>query len=340
MDYKNTYGGEIFSQSQCIWHETTLVDSLRSLLMLSGYETQDSGRFVWHKDQKRVLIAIVDDIEHLNQEFHEDFLSTLTDRDVVVTDNWIGRPLQARVLALPDSWFGIYAHRPTITIDPPTKAWSMSVNRIDYNRSMIMLELHMRGHITDNCLISFNCVHHSDGDASIDHQARWAEQWSNIEPYCQEKYQRSYERLAPLMPFRNHDLDFDSMTQSGLMQIVLETYISDHSVALSEKTFRALATPRLWRIFGGTWTVARLRQLGFDVMDDVIVHETDGLRMVEDKVTNFVYSCKKTWSENRWDDVESACRRAQQHNIGVLERWRQQWPADCARWYRELVDAI
>lgn len=340
MDYRSIYGTQLFQQSQCIWHENALVDMLRSLLTLQGYEPVDDRRYVWDRSGRRVYLAIVDDLEHLNLEQVEDFFGSLTKDSTVITDNWFSRPMEATVLTLPMSWFGIYASRPEIHHAIPKKSWCMPVNRIDYNRTMVMLEMHHRGHITSDSCVNFNCARHTDQQGSQDQRDLWLSNWQNIDGHYQEKYQSSFDNLTPLMPFSNHQYDFDRMIEISKVQIVLETYVSDHSVAFSEKTFRALVTPRLWRLFAGTWAVARLRHMGFDVLDDVIDHDTDGIRMVEDKIPRFVKSCQQTWTTRHWGDVEKSCHRAQAHNMALLERWRQQWPGDLSHWLVGVADHV
>lgn len=343
MDYREIYSSQMFEQSQCIWHENTFVDFIRSLLIQLGYSPVDERRYIWENPQRRIYLAIVDDIEHLNYDSHEDFLSSLTHEHVVITDNWFNRPIAARVLRLPDSWFGIYANRPCIPIPDgwePKKTWCMPVNRIDYTRMMVVLEMHYRGHINQDCLVNFNCARHGDSVNLQDQQDLWATNWANITPFYQKRYQASYDALTPAMPFRNHDMDLDSMLQSAMVQVVIETYVGDHSVALSEKIFRALTMPRAWRVMSGTWTVARLKSLGFDVMEDVILHDTDHLKMIEDKIPNFVASCHRTWSDLQWSDMEDPCIRARDHNQALLENWRHQWPRDFARWIPEVIDSL
>ena len=311
--------------------------------MCLGYASEDERRFVWQKDERRVFLALVDDLEHLNYQAHPDFFSTLTDQDVVITDNWFNRPLAARIIRLPDSWFGIYANQPYIAVPDgwvPTKSWCMPVNRIDYPRMMMLLEMHHKGWIDDDCLVHFNCARHTDKTDTNDQRDLWQANWQNLTEFYQRRYLASFESLTPLMPFRNHQLDLDSMLQQGKVHVVLETYVGDHSVALSEKIFRALCMPRPWRVLGGTWTVARLRALGFDVMDDIVQHETDGLKMIEDKISRFAASCHDSWTNITWTQAEDACIRARDHNQALLQIMRERWPSDLAKWLPMVMQEL
>lgn len=340
MEYRNIYNSQIFEQSQCIWHENAFVDNLRSLLAQLGYQPIDDRKYVWERSNQRVYLAIVDDLEHLNLEAHDDFFGSLSNDCIVITDNWFNRPLSASVITLPQSWFGIYAHRPHVEQWRPSLAWSMPINRIDYNRMMLFLEMHFHGFIDDRCLVNFNCARHTDNDQTADQKDLWNTNWNNLPEFYQDRYQHSFETLTPLVPFSNHSFSLDKMLEVGMVNIVVETYVSDHSVALSEKIFRALVMPRAWRVMGGTWTVSRLKALGFDVLEDVIDHDTDGLRMIEDKISRFVLSCNSTWSTRYWSEMAQPCMRSSKHNQDLLESFRQQWPRDFARWLPGVIDQL
>lgn len=340
MDYKKIYNSTIFDQSQCIYKENSFVDFLRTLLIGRGYTNVDQRRFIWQKDQRRVWIAMVDDIENLNYDCVDNFLDQFTADDLIITDSWFNRPVRARLLQVPNSWFGIYAHRPASVAPTPTHKFAMPVNRIDYNRLMIFLEMGYRGYIDNRSLVNFNCARHTDSEDTSDQLQLWQSNWQNIDPYYKEIYQHVYAEYSQRIPFTNHQLDIDMQCQRALVNIVVETYTGDHSAAVSEKIFRVLVTPRPWRVFGGTWTVARLKQLGFDCLDDIVDHDTDGIKMIEDKISKFVKSCAVTWDSLSWPSIADRCHVAAATNQQLLESMQRRWADDLVAWLPRFVEEI
>jgi len=340
MDYKKIYESEVFAKSQCIWKENTFVDFLRTLLDSQGYVAQDERRFVWQKFQRKVYIAIVDDIQHLNYDYHSDFIDSLTHDDIVITDSWFNRPVRGQVFQLPNSWFGIYAYTPTEFCAVPDRRYSMPINRIDFNRMHLMLEMHSKGLITNQSYVNFNCARHTDNGNASDHKDLWESNWQNVPDNYKDMYRQSFEELGTMMPFKNHSLDIDTVTQSGLLNIVIETYNSDHSVSLSEKIFRALVTPRPWRLLGGSWSVARLKSLGFDTLDDIVLHDTDGLHAEECKIEKFAESCLLTIDSLKWENIKHRCHQAATSNQELLFQYKSQWPTQCGSWISWLTTQI
>jgi len=340
MDYKKIYESEVFAKSQCIWRENSFVDFLRTLLDSHGYVAQDERRFVWQKFQRRIYIAIVDDINQLNYNTSDSFIDSLTSDDIVITDSWFNRPARCQIIQLPNSWFGIYAYQPSELCAVPDRDYSMPINRIDFNRMHLMLDMHSKGLITDQTYVNFNCARHTDKGDVQDQKDLWDSNWQNIPGNYKDTYQQSFDELREAMPFKNHSLDIDTMSQSGLVNIVVETYNSDHSVSLSEKIFRALVTPRPWRLLSGTWSVARLKSLGFDTLDDIVSHDTDGLHSEECKIEKFVDSCRTTITSLEWESIESRCKQAAAHNQDLLFWYRSQWANEIGPWMNLLSTQI
>ena len=355
MDYHTTYTSEIFRKSQCLEREATVTTVIRQCLEDHGFSPIPECRDVYHRRDQRAFVSVVDDVEHANYQQLEDVWRDFTDRDIIITDNYVTRPTSARVVRLPDSWFGIYSHVPEMLIDLPDRAFSMPVNRIDFNRTLILLRLHMYGHLSHG-YVNFNCADHSQYQTPERQQELWRENTENILAWQGDKYRAVAHQLTPRMPFRNHDLDHDVANQSGGLNVVIETYASDCTVSFSEKIFRALVTPRPWIVFAGTWAVARLETLGFDVMRDLIDHSYDHLRMNDDKIAVFVSANNQHWGRypqdfrndltmrfyQRWYRryVLPRAQRAAAHNQRLLEGMRQQWWQDFPNFLDKLSSIL
>jgi hypothetical protein len=132
------------------------------------------------------------------------------------------------------------------------------------------------------------------------------------------------------------------------LNIVVETYSGDTVIALSEKLFRALVTPVPWAVYGGKYTVAYLRQLGFDVLDDLIQHRYDyelenNTGTFGDKMVDFVreaHDAVESFKQMPWDKLSQRCQSAAAHNQKLLANMQSNWPDDFARWLPGLVSSI
>jgi hypothetical protein len=329
MSYADTYQSEIFVKSRCLDHEWEFLEELRGLLDSLGYVSQDPRRFIWQKDKYRVWLAMVDDIESISPEPHEDFLSTFTQYDVIVTDNFISRPINAHILSVPKSWFGIYSYTPEIMAAAPDRDYTLAVNRIDSVRATILLEMQQWRHLSGvQGYVNFNCASHALDQTIQQKRELWDQMVEDIKTWHEGRYDRAINDIRTLIPFRNHDLEIDEAVQRGMLNLVIETYSSDYTVALSEKIFRAIVTPRPWTVFGGQWTVARLEQLGFDCMRDTIHHKTDTMKSNEHKIREYVRNAADHWKQLVWEEIEERCELAVKFNRRILESKRQRWAND------------
>lgn len=341
MDYHDTYSSEIFRASQCLEREETISRIIRSVLLDHGYEVSAAGKDIYHRGNARVILSLVDDIEHVNYQHLEDLWQDITEEDIIVTDNYITRPTSARVVMLPKTWFGIYAHEPEIFVSRPTSAFSMPVNRIDANRVLILLRMQWN-RLVDRGYVNFNCADHSTDQDQRSRIALWHQCCDTLREYHGNKYDRVMQELTHKMPLRNHVWDLDTMIQHGALHLVIETYASDVCVSFSEKIFRALQTPRPWMLFAGTWSVSRLQSLGFDTLSDVVDHAAlDWRRMNDDKVTHFVDAVQKFIDGPSLDDhVQSRAHEAAVHNQALLHTWRRKWWRDLPVFLDELTATL
>jgi len=127
--------------------------------------------------------------------------------------------------------------------------------------------------------------------------------------------------------------------------VVAETYSSDTTVALSEKTFRALCLPVPWMLYSGKHTVAYLNSLGFDVMLDVIEHRYDS--MIEnktaaygDKMVDFLFEGVEAVERMQAKLPQHRAKQAAATNQQRLIEMKQSWPQDFAQWWPTVVDRI
>jgi hypothetical protein len=348
--YHNIYENEIFKKSNCIWHENTLLDFFRSNLIALGYTAADSSNKTWHRGDRTVVACLVDDFSTCSTNYSTP-LPYLFDRNtVVITDNRVNVPTQYQVCQLPASFFGIYAHEPACTAWLPDRRFNFSVNRMDAKRLLLFLELQLRsmdmfgaGEID---YVNFNCWSwDGDNNSDIGLLSNFERQYNQLEQQFHTVYDNTYTRLLPRIPFRNHTLQHELAHVRAHLNVVMETYSSDTTVALSEKIFRALCLPVPWMVYSGKHTVAYLNSLGFDVMPDVVEHRYDS--MIEnktaaygDKMVDFLFegveAVERMQADRPWQRAEQAARINQQR----LQDMKAAWPADFAAWWPGVLEKL
>jgi hypothetical protein len=129
------------------------------------------------------------------------------------------------------------------------------------------------------------------------------------------------------------------------MNLVTETYSSDTTIALSEKTFRALCLPVPCMLYAGKHTVAYLTSLGFDMMHDVVEHRYDS--MIEnrtaaygDKMVDFLFEGVEAVERMQAQCPVDRAKQAAETNQQQLITMKQSWPKDFAAWWPTVLEKI
>lgn len=356
--YHAVYQGEIFQTSNCIWHENTVMDFVRSQLQSLGYHSINANHKVWQRGHQKVVVCLVDDFTTCSDQVNTAVPYRFDRNTVVITDNRVTAPTVYRVCELPDSFYGIYHHEPALQQWQPSRRFNFSVNRLDTKRMLVMLEIWCRAMfmaLTDGLTIddldhvNFNCwtwTGNNSDQAGL--QQNFTDQWQALESGYHTTYAHVYEDLINRMPLRNHDLTHEQSHVASWINVVMETYSSDTTIALSEKTFRALCLPVPWILYSGKHTVAYLQSMGFDVLTDLVPHVYDG--MIEnktaaygDKMVDFIFEGVDAVDRMRTQDfaeVAGRCTQAAKHNQQLLAQLRKQWPQDFAAWWPTVIRHI
>lgn len=189
---------------------------------------------------------------------------------VVVTDNqFIQQPVSAVIDLAPFFW-GIYHCAPILnTIQQPSKRFNCMINRISGERQRMLYQLYSH-QLLEHGHVSYNCLYHAP-DPGIDQRR------TNFDRVRQEcdliGFDHAHEKLRSQVPLLLNMTPDDAAMDSHIT-LVMETYVSDWVIAISEKIFRVLQTPRPWLVYCTPGTVRMLRSHGFDTLDDYVDHES------------------------------------------------------------------
>ena len=323
-----------------------MMDFFRNNLMALGYCPISDSRKVWQRGNRKVVVCLVDDIVSCSQEYSKTLPYQFDKNTVVITDNRINVPTQYRVHQLPQSFFGIYSHQPQQSVWKPQRRLNFSVNRIDVKRLLLMLEIYHRTRLHPQLStldhINFNCWSWSgDNVTEAGLKDNFQREWDMLSDDYHTVYQQSFEELKDQMPLVNHTLSHEQSHVSSWINVIVETYSSDHNIALSEKIFRAMCLPVPWIVYAGKHTVAYLHSMGFDVLGDIIPHSYDS--MIEnrtaaygDKMVDFIFEGTDAVTKMKKQTFQTLNERANQaavHNQRVLAELRASWPTDFAHWW-------
>lgn len=202
------------------------------------------------------------------------------------TDNQFRVPFDYINLA-PEFWH-IYRFETLRENIYPIKHFNVLMNRISGERLMLLYklfeaDLHKKGYI------SFNCLYH---DIDPDKTQR-QKNFDKVHNMCGwQQWNHLHNQLREQMPLLLN-IDPDAAAMQSDITLVVESYVSDTVIAFSEKTFRALQTPRPWILFSSPGAVEVLRNSGFDVMDDVVNHSYDQIEDAEQRLDAIIKELKR-----------------------------------------------
>jgi hypothetical protein len=194
----------------------------------------------------------------------------VTDEDgpIIITDNQFSTP-RDNVIGLAPEFWAIYQTPFEIYNDTvPTKQFNCLMNRVSGERLIMLYKLAERNMLGQG-IVSFNCLYHDMDPTPAQRQKNFVTaHYSHVAP----RWNMLNSQLQTTMPLLLDHNDPDQAAEDSVVTIVVESYVSNDVIALSEKIFRALQTPRAWLLICSPNAVSCLRDAGFDVLDDVVDH--------------------------------------------------------------------
>jgi hypothetical protein len=337
------YNCEIWKKTQCLNKEEQINQTIFDCLASQGFGATDHFR-IWSRGSQKVIVCLVDDLLSCSTDYHSDLPYIFDANTTVITDNCVTCPTQYKIISLPKSFFGIYSYQPDCNAWSPDRLFSFTVNRIDYRRFKLMLDLAWRQGL-DQGYVNFNCLKRLGYSGGYEQSsAPFVEIWEQLPEADQQRFVRVYQMLQPLMPLKNYELEFDQVLLHSYLNMVVESYSSDNNISVSEKIFRSLVTPAPWTVYSGRYTVAWLESLGFDCMRDMIDHNHyDRLKEVEDKIRTFNWKSleiAKHLQSMPIEQVRERCQQASTHNQNILSSMQQQWHTDFKSWIETLPSQL
>jgi hypothetical protein len=347
--FYQTHLGEIFQQSNCMQHEHAIANLFSSFLTNLGYKkTQDNTRS-WQHNDKKIIICLADDFGVCRTDYNTAPCDWFDSNTVIITDNYMPLPTNYKIIQLPNSYFGIFNYIPANQQYHPARRFNFSVNRFDQQRLILLLELTKQSggihQVQTNDYINFNARTFENQNLQ-DLKNNLDQAWAQSSQLMTEDYQNYFTQIKNQVPIRNHGLTVEQAQIGAYLNLVIETYAGDATIALSEKIFRALLTPSPWAVFSAKNAVKYLQTLGFDVLEDIVDHSYDSLQQDnsvngQDKISKFIKINLQNYQNLKSMDLKiltDRCLRAASHNQQLLAQMQQSWPADFARWLPGVIE--
>jgi hypothetical protein len=347
--FYQTQLGEIFQQSHCMYHEHAMVYLFSSVLMNMGYQKIPGSARSWCRGNRKVIVCLADDfgVNRDNWSLPPDqWFDTDT---TIITDNCMPVATNYQILKLPSSYFGVFGYVPADQNWAPVRRFNFSVNRLDSQRQLILLELIKQSGGIDQLQqldhVNFNARAHGNERTAEHAQHSFAQCWTQLNQLHNTEYAEWFAQTLPHIPVRNHALTVEQTQVGAYLNLVIETYAGDVSIAFSEKIFRALVTPAPWAVFSAKHALGYLKTLGFDVLEDVVDHSYDNLTQSNsmyghEKISEFVKLNIQNYHNIKnldQDKLATRCQNAATHNQQLLAQMQRQWPADFADWLPNAI---
>ena len=350
--FYQTHLGEVFEQSMCIYHEHAIVHLLSSMLMNTGYQQITGSPRVWSRGSRKVIVCLADDFGVNRDDWNLPPKKWFDTDTVIITDNHMPFATDYQILKLPSSYFGVFNYVPKDQHWKPIRRFNFSVNRLDSQRQLILLELTKQSGGIDQVTlldhVNFNARARGNEHSAEDARSSFAQCWTQLNQLHSTEYADWFDQTLPHIPIRNHELTVEQTQVGAYLNLVIETYAGDATIAFSEKIFRALVTPAPWAVFSAKHAVNYLTTLGFDVLDDVVDHAYDKLTQFNTmysygKISEFVkLNIQNYHNIMHLDQAKLAarCQTAAAHNQQLLAKMQRQWPVDFAQWLPNAITKL
>lgn len=347
--FYQVHQSEAFELSQCMQHEHALANFFSSLLLNLGYSTVDPAGRIWKRNNKIVIVCLTDDFNICGADLSKSPERWFDVDTVVITDNFITTCTQYQVLQLPTSYFGIFGYTPQQQQYNPQKRFHFSINRLDTQRQLILFELLEQSNGFNQVLaqdyINFNAKDPNGVNNTVeDVQNNFKNAWEPVANFYSDSYNQHMSTVVSFLPIRNHTLSIEQASISAYLNLVVETYAGNTTITFSEKTFRSLVTPSPWTLFAARGAVEYIKNLGFDVMADLIDHSYDsGAHSTwpdNSRIKNYISSSIQQYqhlSTLPFEHVANRANLAAEHNRQLLHQMRIDWPRDFAAWLPKVI---
>lgn len=218
----------------------------------------------------------------------------------------------------PSSWYGMYAGDVPIEdiltdkpfncfisrIDPFRQSWAyLLIRRGLWNQGYISFSVNPSPHDRDDLLLSAEQILDRNFKKNMLH------------------FSTEHEILKTQVPYRNFDdSNLNKVIMNSAFSIVIETCAKGGLISFSEKIMRHLKLPRPWVLFTSQHGVKYLKQIGFDILDDVVDHSYDDILHNAERQSRILDIAESMCNLQINSSLQQRFKTAAQHNQDLLQK--------------------
>lgn len=248
---------------------------------------------------------------------------------VAITNSIIDRSVGnlESIFRVRDSFYGVYYYPYSTEYHKPSKDFNCFINRMDIFRQSWLYQL-VRNNLFERGYISFNMeISRMPSNRGITSSEAFEKQFQQ---YC-SNFAQEHEKIKNLVPYKNFqdNGDITDVILDSKFSIILETYFDNNKVVTySEKIFRCLQLPCPWVLFGPQHAVFHLRNMGFDLLDDLVDHASyDQIEFAVERQSKLLEIAKQLVDVD-FSIHSKRIESAAQHNQKILKKFSKTWEAD------------
>ena len=257
--------------------------------------------------------------------------------DILVTNNWISPAmLESQYYEqFPDSFYGgVYGGQVPIESVATTKKFNCFINRMDPIRQSWLYQL-IRRNLFELGYVSFNMDISRHGTQETPLQVFEQQFRQHLDIFGPE-----HDFIKSQVPYRSFDVNTlpDQIIMQSNFSIVLETYFDcNEIITYSEKIFRCLKLPRPWVMFAMKHAVQGLRDMGFDVLDDLVDHSYDTIDFAINRQVTILDQIEVMCKNQLTTSMIARCEQAAEHNQRLLSKLSNTFNKDVDDTFKRAV---
>ena len=258
------------------------------------------------------------------QQDQLEFLST--QQQILITNSTIETTqFKKNIHCVNQSFYGLYHFKYPINLHVTIeKDFNFFCNRADPIRQWFFYHIILRNWL-DRGYISFLCNNSGDPRFSELNQLDVFEQ--NYQQWFLQ-FEPEHIKIKDKIPFCNfnENADLSNLILASKFSIVTESHFFDNqTTAFTEKIMRCLQLPRPWVLLTTQHGIQKLRDWGFDVLDDVVNHDYDLIADEENRRNRIIECAEYLISNLDISKILDRCVQAAIHNQKLLESWWNVW---------------
>jgi hypothetical protein len=245
---------------------------------------------------------------------------------ILITNNWVSPSfLNSKYYEqFAPSLYGMYAGDVSIENIVPTQNFNCFINRIDPIRQSWLYQL-IRRDIFNQGYVSFNMdISRHIQFKQYDATATSADVFEDQFHQKLSIFELEHNSIKDQVPYCNFDpsAELNRIIMQTKFSIVLETYADRNEIiTFSEKIFRCLKLPRPWIMFAMKDAVKYLRNLGFDVLDDIVDHSYDSIEFDIDRQVKMLDIAQELCKIEFTNTIINRMKTAAEHNQQLLSKF-------------------